>query len=105
MKKLAITMGDPSGIGAEVIIKSLKNRAARLPGFIPVIIGDIGVLTLNCKILHGSGNFIPIKEAELPTLQPIPDNSSTFSLPLISIWLTSSLVSCTLITVRLPVRT
>jgi len=43
MKRLAITMGDPGGVGPEIIIKALnstevKNRC------IPIVIGDAGVL-------------------------------------------------------------
>lgn len=42
MKKIAITIGDPAGIGPEVVIKALS--APDLPGCIPVVIGDLCVV-------------------------------------------------------------
>lgn len=39
MKKLAITMGDPGGVGPEIIVKALNNTSIR-DYCIPVVIGD-----------------------------------------------------------------
>jgi 4-hydroxythreonine-4-phosphate dehydrogenase len=74
LKKIAITMGDPSGIGAEVIIKALLNKQ-RIPEFLPVVIGDAAVLKLNCEILKCNLKFIQIKQSGLADLRPPADNS------------------------------
>jgi 4-hydroxythreonine-4-phosphate dehydrogenase len=47
MKKLAITMGDPGGIGSEIIVKALHN--SQLKDCIPIVIGDIIVME---EIVH-----------------------------------------------------
>lgn len=73
-KKIAITMGDPAGIGAEVAIKALISRA--LPaGFIPVLFGDRGVLERNCETLKARINFIEINDRDIASLPPPPENS------------------------------
>jgi 4-hydroxythreonine-4-phosphate dehydrogenase len=41
MKRIAVTMGDPAGIGGEIILKALARLTGRS---IPVIIGDMTVL-------------------------------------------------------------
>jgi 4-hydroxythreonine-4-phosphate dehydrogenase len=43
MKKLAITMGDPGGVGPEIIIKALKSYEARYY-CAPIVIGDASVM-------------------------------------------------------------
>ena len=75
LKKIAITMGDPSGIGAEVILKALLGKK-RLFEFLPVVIGDAGVLKLNRVILKSDLELIQIKEDDLDDLKPLPENSS-----------------------------
>ena len=47
VKRLFITMGDPQGIGAEIILKSLKELlcSPQNNNFIPIIIGDETILT------------------------------------------------------------
>ena len=40
-KKIAITMGDPSGIGPEIIVKSLSGES--FDNFIPIVINLIFV--------------------------------------------------------------
>src|SRR5512134_233188 len=42
MKRIAVTIGDPGGIGPEVVVKAL--RSPELAGCIPVIIGDLAVV-------------------------------------------------------------
>ena len=42
-KRLAVTMGDPGGIGAEIIVRAVASPAVR-KCCIPVIIGDAGVM-------------------------------------------------------------
>lgn len=51
MKRIAVTMGDPAGIGGEVILKAL-DRLTR--SSIPVVIGDLSVLDrLGSGLLKG----------------------------------------------------
>ena len=40
---IAVTMGDPSGIGPEIILKALNDQAIRKVAR-PLILGDWGVL-------------------------------------------------------------
>ena len=50
---VALTMGDPSGVGPEIIIKSLARPSIRrLAGFI--IVGDRGVLAKAAGTLNRS---------------------------------------------------
>jgi 4-hydroxythreonine-4-phosphate dehydrogenase len=72
LKKIAITMGDPSGVGAEVVIKALASRQI-LPKFIPVVIGDAGVLELNRDKLGYDLKFIEA-EGDLSDLRPVANN-------------------------------
>jgi 4-hydroxythreonine-4-phosphate dehydrogenase len=46
MKKIYITMGDPRGIGPEIILKSLKDilKINKKYDFVPVIIGDKNII-------------------------------------------------------------
>ena len=43
MKKLAITMGDPGGIGPEIIVKALGSSEVR-NHCVPIVIGDASVI-------------------------------------------------------------
>jgi len=52
--KIAITMGDPRGIGPEVVIKAMA-RLSRQRGFLPLVLGDLRILaatarTLGCRL-------------------------------------------------------
>lgn len=51
MKKIAITMGDPGGIGPEVIVKSL-NKAEVLDCCSPLVIGNCYVMENALKLLN-----------------------------------------------------
>lgn len=48
MKRILISMGDPSGIGSEIILKSLERITLRS---IPVIVGDISVIKRTAEVL------------------------------------------------------
>lgn len=50
MKRIAITMGDPAGIGGEIILKSLRHLCKKS---IPVLIGDISIVNFLIKSLFG----------------------------------------------------
>ena len=92
-KPLAITMGDPSGIGPEIVVKTLTDRVVDRP---VVVIGDPAVIeraigftgaALTCRILDrvadaddsGIGSVIDILPAvemtELPEVGVISDAS------------------------------
>ena len=47
-KKIAITMGDPSGIGPEIIVKALSSES--LINFIPIVIGSKKVIAKQINI-------------------------------------------------------
>ena len=47
-KKIAITMGDPSGIGPEIIVKSLSGES--FDNFIPIVIGSKQAITRQIDI-------------------------------------------------------
>ncbi len=67
-------MGDPAGIGAEVIIKALIERGSA-PEFTPVIIGDAGVMRHNRELLGADIEFIKTDESALPDLEPLKRNA------------------------------
>ena len=48
-RRIGITLGDPGGIGAEVILKALAQRTDRT--FLPVVFGDAWVLDYYAKLL------------------------------------------------------
>ena len=64
MKKIAITLGDPSGIGPEVILKALTRRAL-VKKITPLIIGDYKVFRKNASVLKigipSSARFIDLE--------------------------------------------
>ena len=54
---IAITMGDPAGIGPEVIVKALADPAIKKAAR-PLILGDWGVLQRTRSRLKKSPEFI-----------------------------------------------
>ena len=70
-KPVVITGGDPSGIGPEIILKSLTGKKLSKK-FTPVVIGDYEVFRKNAKILKldiskfiGQTNFVGLKNVAL----------------------------------------
>ncbi len=62
MKKLplvAITMGDPSGVGPEVCLKAVRSPRV-LRGCVPLIVGDLKVLRLHAKKMRLPGRLVPV---------------------------------------------
>ncbi|MBD3419450.1 MAG: 4-hydroxythreonine-4-phosphate dehydrogenase PdxA [Chitinivibrionales bacterium] len=51
MSVLAVTMGDPAGIGPEIALKALRNRLL-FPAHRLYVVGDAGVLHARAKLLH-----------------------------------------------------
>ncbi|MHB8384820.1 MAG: 4-hydroxythreonine-4-phosphate dehydrogenase PdxA [Candidatus Binataceae bacterium] len=49
---IAISMGDPAGIGAEVILKSAARLAARRNAPALIVVGDLGLITETAQRLH-----------------------------------------------------
>jgi 4-hydroxy-L-threonine phosphate dehydrogenase PdxA len=59
---IAITMGDPAGIGPEIIIKALEERAP-FDQCRPMVLGDEGILSDTAQWLKSS---VKIKKVEGP---------------------------------------
>ena len=60
---IAITMGDPSGIGPEIIIKALRLGRKRIHrDVIPVVIGDAQVMTQAVRIAKSDLKIHPIRD-------------------------------------------
>ena len=59
---IAITMGDPAGIGAEIIVKALARPEVR-QGFIPLVVGDIGRLEQVKTLLGSALRLYPVGAA------------------------------------------
>jgi 4-hydroxythreonine-4-phosphate dehydrogenase len=60
---LGITLGDPAGIGAEVVLKALAGGAAARTR--AVVIGDLETLAETAARLRRRARLVPIAEAEL----------------------------------------
>ncbi|MBI4838160.1 MAG: hypothetical protein HY806_03290, partial [Nitrospirae bacterium] len=59
MKKIAITMGEPGGIGPEIIVKSLF--CAEIRNFCtPIIIGDIDIIKKAVRLTGLSLEVTPL---------------------------------------------
>ena len=65
MKPLAITMGDPAGIGPEIIAKAFWNEPALMVGCF--VAGDLGTLRRAARAVAGRGGVdIPVALIENP---------------------------------------
>lgn len=62
---IAITMGDPCGIGPEIIVRSLMNREV-FAACIPVIIGDRKVMERSIALVGSDHQLVLLKGNELP---------------------------------------
>lgn len=71
--KIAITMGDPAGVGPEIVLKALADRRVRSICE-PVVVGDEGVLNLIAKKLGLKpplpGNLLSLSSLDLNALKP-----------------------------------
>lgn len=70
-KIIAVTMGDPAGIGAEVTVKAFKELSGRFP-FGLVVIGDVRFIQkaiINCRLAMPIKTVISIDEVK-------PDNKA-----------------------------
>lgn len=76
---LAITMGDPAGIGPEVIVKALTSpvvwRLCR-----PVVIGSLPVLQRETRRLHSTLDVVPVTA---PTTTPVTGSDGPGAWPVV----------------------
>ena len=63
---VAITLGDPNGIGPEVVLKSLDDPEL-MPAMTPVLIGSAHVLRVHADVLGYS-------DLEVHTVEEVPDH-------------------------------
>lgn len=59
---IAITMGDPCGVGPEIIVKALAH-GERVGNCVPVVLGDPGAL---CRALTVCGSHLGVVEIDTP---------------------------------------
>lgn len=79
---LAMTMGDPCGIGPEIIVKAFAQDPQALQG--TFVVGDVGVMRRAVQVIHADAALWPVIEIEqvaeafsvpprcIPVLQVIP---------------------------------
>ncbi len=72
MKKLAITMGDPGGVGPEIIVKALSSAEIR-ESCTPIVIGDRVVMEEAIKLCNLTIKLNSIKDPEesKPSLESV----------------------------------
>ncbi|MCM8818602.1 MAG: 4-hydroxythreonine-4-phosphate dehydrogenase PdxA [Candidatus Omnitrophica bacterium] len=69
MKKIiGITIGDPSGIGPEILLKGYK-KIREIKDFFPLVIGDVKVIERNLEILN-----LKIKIKKIKKMEEISEN-------------------------------
>jgi 4-hydroxythreonine-4-phosphate dehydrogenase len=68
---IAITMGDPAGIGPELIVKVLAQEAPWATCY-PLVVGDPEVMSDICRVLSANLRFKAIKELSEASFSP-PD--------------------------------
>ena len=59
---LALTLGDPAGIGPEIMVKALAEGSA-YDGLVPVVVGDRGVVA---QVIEGCGLDLSINRVDAP---------------------------------------
>jgi len=64
MKPIAITMGDPAGIGPEIIVQAYRDAPQALLG--TFVAGDVAALRRAARIVQGNGVPLPIAQIECP---------------------------------------
>jgi len=77
LPRLALTLGDPAGIGPELILKAFRDETA-LSGCRPLVVGEIGLLRRHAEILGMDSEFLTVStpaEAQgaagrIPVLEP-----------------------------------
>ncbi len=64
MKPIAITMGDPAGIGPEIIAMLHRDYSSAMQG--TVVVGDVAVMRRACELVGISNETIPVIQAGAP---------------------------------------
>ena len=65
---LAITMGDPAGIGPEIVAKLSASQAADLPPFLAI--GDVGILQRAARLCGVETPVVEVDASALTSLRP-----------------------------------
>ncbi|MGK5552409.1 4-hydroxythreonine-4-phosphate dehydrogenase PdxA [Actinomadura kijaniata] len=83
MKPIAVTMGDPCGIGPEIVVRACADPRLTLP---VVVIGDVGVLRRADRITGAGLEFRPVasagQAARTPgTVHVLPESDLPADLP------------------------
>ncbi|MCX7856548.1 MAG: 4-hydroxythreonine-4-phosphate dehydrogenase PdxA [Deltaproteobacteria bacterium] len=68
MNRIVVSMGDPSGVGSEIIVKSLPEITKKS---IPVVVGDINVIEKTIELLSmgTSTNFVPYMKGKMGNVE------------------------------------
>ncbi len=84
MKKLAITMGDPGGVGPEIILKALNSPEVGKK-CVPIVIGDAGAMEAALRLLS-----LPMKLRTIQSPEEARNKKNTVELIDLGIETTSS---------------
>ncbi len=79
---VGVTMGDPAGVGPEIILKALAHGEWQKVS-IPIILGDEGVMDFYSSLLGLEVPLVPVEEDDLVSLEPL--NRGAYILPLSSL--------------------
>ena len=71
MKKIAVTLGDPSGIGPEIILKALSGFPELYRNAVPVVFGHAAILKRQADLLN-----LPLQIKEVSNLNTLPAASA-----------------------------
>ncbi len=76
---VGVTMGDPAGVGPEIILKALADGEWQRDS-IPLVLGDEGVMDLYSTLLDLDVPLIPVGEGDVGTLEPLEEGAYILSL-------------------------
>lgn len=65
---VAITLGDPRGVGPEVVLKALALRGVAR-GIVPVVVGSPAVVRRAQRLIGGEMPILPLSPGELPDMR------------------------------------
>jgi 4-hydroxythreonine-4-phosphate dehydrogenase len=79
---VAITMGDPCGVGPEVIVKAFDSPGG-VEGCFPLVVGDRLALERAIKLLGSSAWVMPVLERDLRSFGPKVVSAKSGAIPLL----------------------